>query len=197
MPVLRIGVDGEPVVAMPSDDYNIMGARIGGTRDEARYADLSVWGGVYGQGERDRHCIWLDDFELKVGQIVQVEFLDSAPAIGSGKPFQSAGLTEPPLGHSLEAELHDLAEEIRRDPWVRGVFQFTYSSSLATPVSVATEPAEYGFGFSVLWNDARPDQLAISLYAYTIENVEHQQHGRTLAGGRINLGQMCHLKLLA
>jgi hypothetical protein len=36
----------------------MVGARIGGTRDDEDYADLSAWGGTYGQGNADVHCIW-------------------------------------------------------------------------------------------------------------------------------------------
>jgi hypothetical protein len=70
MPLLRIQIDGTVVVALPTEGCNIVGARIGGTRDDEDYADLSAWGGTYGQGNADVHCIWLDAFKILPKQTV-------------------------------------------------------------------------------------------------------------------------------
>jgi len=85
MPLLRIQIDGTVVVALPTEGCNIVGARIGGTRDDEDYADLSAWGGTYGQGNADVHCIWLDAFKILPKQVVEVEFAASGNSVGAGK----------------------------------------------------------------------------------------------------------------
>jgi len=197
MPLLRVKVDEAIVVALPTDRCNIAGARIGGTRDDEDYADLSAWGGTYGQGPKDVHCIWLDAFKLLRGQTVEVEFAASGDVVGMGKPFDSSEVSTPPPGHSHEEELRALAQELRGLPWVRGPYKFRYESTQSTPVDCLLEPFEYGFGLNVLWSDIHPERLSVSLYAYTIDSVEHQNSGRNLASEKVAIGQACRLALVA
>jgi hypothetical protein len=60
VPLLRVSVDGTTVVAVPTDGREIIGARIGGSRDDPDYADLSAWGGTYARGDQVDHRVWLD-----------------------------------------------------------------------------------------------------------------------------------------
>ena len=197
MPLLRVQIDGTVVVALPTEGCNIVGARIGGTRDDEDYADLSAWGGTYGQGNADVHCIWLDAFKILPKQTVEVEFAASGNIVGAGKAFDAAGVSDRPPNYSHEEELKSLAQELRGEPWIRSAYKFRYDSTQSRPMDCLMASNEYGFGFNVLWNEVHPHRLSVSLYAYTIESVEHQKSGRTLTAERLLLGQVCRLAFVA
>src|ERR1700722_10961002 len=193
MPLLRVQIDGTVVVAMPTEGCNIVGARIGGTRDDEDYADLSAWGGTYGQGKEDVHRIWLDAFKILPNQVIEVEFAASGNSVGEGKVFDAAGVSDRPLNYFHEEKLKSLARELRGQPWIRSAYKFRYDSNQSEPVACLMGSNEYGFGFNVLWNDLHPYRLSVSLYAYTIESVESQKSGRTLTAERLLVGQACRL----
>ncbi len=98
-----------------------------------------------------------------------------------------------PLNYSHEEELRLLAQELRGQPWIRGTYEFRYNSTQSEPMDYSMASNEYGFGFTVLWNDLHPHRLSVSLYSYTIESVEHQKSGRTLMAERLLVGQECRL----
>jgi hypothetical protein len=197
MPLLSVQIDGKVVVALPTEGCNIVGARIGGTRDDEVYADLSAWGGTYGQGNADVHCIWLDGFKILPEQVVEVQFAASGNSVGSGKAFDASGVADRPPNYSHEGELKALAQELRGQPWIRSAYKFHYESNQSEPIDYFMASDEYGFGFNVLWNEVHPHRLSVSLHAYTIESVEHQQSGRTLATERLLVGQGCRLNFVA
>src|ERR1700728_695676 len=124
MPLLRVQIDGSVVVALPTEGCNMVGARIGGTRDDEDYADLSAWGGTYGQGSADVHCIWLDAVKILPQQVVEVAFDASGNSVGAVKAFDAAGVSDRPPNHSHEEELKALAQEIRGLRWIRGAYKF-------------------------------------------------------------------------
>jgi hypothetical protein len=197
MPLLRVLIDGSVVVALPTEGCNMVGVRIGGTRDDEDYADLSAWGGTYGQGNADVHSIWLDAVKILPQQVVELAFEASRDSVGAGKAFDAASVSDRPPDHSHEEELRALAQEIRDLPWIRGAYKFCYDSNQSEPMDYLMASDEYGFGFNVLWNDIYPDRMSVSLYAYTIESIEHQKSGRTLTTERLLVGQRCRLTFVA
>jgi len=117
MPLLRVQIDGTVVAALPTEGCNILGARIGGSRDDDDHADLSAWGGTYGQGSADVHCIWLDALKILPAQVVGIAFDASGNRVGMGKAFDAAGASDRPPNYSHEEELKALAQELRGLPW--------------------------------------------------------------------------------
>lgn len=152
MPLLRVHIDGSVVVALPTEGCNLVGARIGGTRDDAD-VDLSAWGGTYGQGSADVHCIWLDAVKILPQQVVEVAFDASGNSVGAGKAFDVAGVSDRPSTHSHEKELKALGQEIRGLPWIRVAYKVRCGSNQSEPVEYLMASDEDGFGFNVLWND--------------------------------------------
>ena len=197
MAFLRVKVDDLVVVEMPTDGCNMLGCRIGGSRDDDDFADLSAWSGTYGQGADDVHRIWLDSEQLALGQSVEVEFVTSGTQVGEGIPFDSSGSAEMPAGYSLEADLHSLAQELREQPWIRAAYKFRYEASHGTAVECAMTEDEYGFGFNVLWNDMHPGRVSVSLHAYTIDSVEQQRSGRDLVCEHVSAGRSCKITMVA
>jgi hypothetical protein len=196
MPLLSIQVDGTTLVAIPTEGYSIVGARIGGTRDDSDHAGLNAWAGAYGKGPADAHNIWLDDFKLFPGQKVEVALAGTGTAVGVGRAMDRC-TSQPPADYSIENQLQELAQEIRQLPWLRGPYRFRYESSQTAPMHCSLEATEYGFGFNVMWNDLHPERVSASLYAYTIDSVEKQEAGRTIRTERLLMGQRCILALVA
>ena len=197
MPFLRVKVDDSVVVEIPTDGCNMLGCRIGASRDDDDFADLSAWSGLYGQGADDVHRIWLDAEPLALGQSVEVEFVVAGTQIGNGVPFDSSESSELPADFSLESELHAVAQELRKLPWVRTAYKFRYEASDDRVIDCSMDDDEYGFGFNVLWNEMRPACVSVLLYAYTIESAEHQRDGRTLVREQVSVGQSCKITLVA
>ncbi len=197
MPFLRISLDGSPLVAVSTEGREFVGARIGGTHDDPDYAEVSVWGGTYANGQSVDHRIWLENKTITVGQSVEIELLSSGDEIGAGIPFNSDGVQHPPTGHSHEEELRKLAAELRTQPNVREKYEAIYSSSRTQKIEFETLPGEYGFGLNVLWNSQRPDRMSMSLYAYSIDSMERQEAGRDAVREKLDVGQQCRLAFVA
>jgi hypothetical protein len=197
MPLLRISLDGSPLVAIPTDGREFVGARIGGTHDDPDYADVSAWGGTYASHQSPDHRIWLENKTLSVGNCVEIELLASGDEVGTGILFESNDASNPPLGHSHEEELLKLAAELRTQPNVRERYGAIYSSSKIPKMEFETLPGEYGFGLNVLWNSLHPERVSVSLYAYSIDSMERQEAGRDAVREKLDVGQKCRLAFVA
>ena len=197
MPILRIKIDGTVVVAVPTDQYEAVTARIGGTRDDEEFADLSVTSGTYRLASPQSHLVWVDAVRLSAGQTVEFQFADQGVTVGAGKPFDLQQIADAPMEGAPEESLHQLANWLREQPWVRAPYRLQYGSSRSARLDYALAPTEYGFGLSALWSDLRPGRLSVSLHAYTIDSIERQEGGRDLVAERLAVGECCRVVLVA
>jgi hypothetical protein len=197
MPSLRVTVDGTPVATIATEGREVISLHVGGNRVDDGYADLSFSGGVYSVEGETYHRVWIDQMPLKAGQIVEVAFLEHGTDSGPGRTVEEIypghTRTDPPT----TAESAELFAELRRAPMLRSGFTVSFSSSTAASGPVSTHPDEHGFGFSVLWNNLRPDTASASLHCFTIDYIQSQAPGRHIARERIAIGSTVRLDLIA
>ena len=197
MPFLSVIVDGTAVATVDTKNRDIVTVRVGGSRDDDDFADLSVTGGIYDCDGTTEHRIWVDRMQLAAGQTVSVAFLAQANPFGEGKTIEELypDLDESRLPSAVDRA--ELAAEIRQLPLVRDGFSLRLVSSDGTASTHATGPDEHGFGFNIMWNYRHPDRVAMSLTAYTIDSVAEEAPGRTLADRKIPLQGEIRLELVA
>lgn len=197
MPFLNITVDGSAVATVDTKDRDIVTVRVGGSRDDEDFADLSVTGGIYDRDGATEHRIWVDRMQLAVGQTVSVAFLAQANPFGEGRTIEELypDLDESRIPTAIDRA--ELAAEIRRLPLVRDGFTLRLVSDDGAASTHMTAPEEHGFGFNVLWNNRHPDRVAMSLHAYTIDSVAEEAPGRTFANRKIPLHGEIRLELVA
>lgn len=197
MPFLKVTVDGTAVATVDADGRDIVFVRVGGSRDDEDFADLSVTGGIYDYGGTSEHRIWVDQMRLAAGQTIGVEFLDDATPCGEGKTIEALYPDLPEFREPSPLDRAELAAEIRGLPLVRDGFTLRLTGSDGMSATHATTAEEHGFGFSVLWNRQRPDRLSVSLHCWTIDSVAAEKPGRTLSRQKVALPGRVHLELVA
>ena len=197
MPFLNVTVDGTAVATVDTNGRDIVTVRVGGSRDDEDFADLSVTGGIYDQSGTTEHRIWVDQMHLAAGQIIGVEFLTEASPRGEGKTIEELYPDLPEYRVPTPVDRAELAAEIRQLPLVRDGFTLRLVGSDGVSATYATASEEHGFGFSVLWNRQRPDRISVSLSCYTIDSVATETPGRTLASQKMPLPGRVHLELVA
>lgn len=196
MSFLRVAVDGQSVASIATDGRELVTVHVGGTRVDDEYANLSVSAGVYsGDGASD-HRIWVDQMPLSVGQVVEVALLEHDTAVGEGLPIEELYPACETVAPPTSADNAGLFAELRRLPQKRGEFTVRFNSSAGAASLFSTNPDEHGFGFSVLWNDIRPERASVSLHAYTIDSVESGATGRDHVRERMPVGGTVRLELV-
>src|SRR5882672_1748832 len=104
MPFVRVAVDRDVVVSIDTEGREHLAVLVGGSRVNNDAGHISVIGGRYSGDDPDQR-IWLKQ-PLLVGQVVRVELLWEADAIGEGKtseqlyPQLSADRASPPLSRA-------------------------------------------------------------------------------------------------
>ena len=197
MPFLNVTVDGAAVATIDTDGRDIVTIRVGGSRDDEDFADLSVTGGIYDRDGTTEHRIWVDQMQLVVGQIVGIEFLTESSPLGEGKTIEELYPGLPEFRVPTSVDRAELAAEIRQLPLVRDGFTVRLAGADGRTTTYATASDEHGFGFNVLWNSQRPDRISVSLSCYTIDSVATETPGRNLASQKIQLPGRIHLELVA
>ena len=197
MPFLNVTLDGTTVATVDTNGRDIVTVRVGGSRDDDDFADLSVSGGVYAREGITEHIIWLDQLLLAVGQTVGVALLAEATPYGDGKTLEELYPNSSSFEAPTSLEREHLAAEIRQLPLVREGFTMRLVTPDGSSTTHTTEPGDHGFGFNVLWNNMNPERASMSLNCYSIDTVAADKRGRTLASQKIPLHGEVHLELVA
>lgn len=197
MPFLYVTVDGTAVATVGTDGRDIVHVRVGGSRDDKDFADLSVTGGVCGYSGTTEHRIWVDQMRLATGQVIGVEFLTDATPRGGGRTIEELYPDLPEFRWPSPLERAELAADIRELPLVRDGFTLRLVGSDGISVTHTTAPEEHGFGYSVLLNKQHPDRISMSLSCYTIDSVAAETPGRTLSSQKVAPPGRVHLELVA
>lgn len=197
MPFLNVTVDGAAVATVCTDGRDILNVRVGGSRDDEDFADLSVTGGVYDRNGTTEHRTWVDQMRLAAGQVIGVELLTDATSRGEGKAIEELYPDSPEFHWPSPSDRAELTAEIRELPLVRDGFTLRLVGSDGISITHRTAPDEHGFGFSVLWNRQHPDRISMLLSCYTIDSVAAETLGRILSSQKVALPGWVHLELVA
>jgi hypothetical protein len=172
MPALRISIDGNEVATVCTDGYDVLNARVGGTRIDDELATLGVAGTSQPENGESIYRTWVNEIPMQTGQVVAVSFLESAPNSHGGKTIEELFPEEDLVEEMDFTVTAEMFAELRAKPKLREKYSFRIKSSSGASFTGESKPDEHGFGFSVVWNSFHPERARISLHSYTLESLE-------------------------
>jgi hypothetical protein len=174
MPSLTVSLDGNVLATVCCNGYDVVSARVSGTRVEEEFAAVGVTGGRYPDDGASTYLTWVNEIALQLGQSITVGLLDGGATSHPGKTIEELFPYEERTSPVDFKPTQEMFEELRAKPNLRGNYVFQYHSTSGTLYSGSTTPEEHGFGFTVLWNSHRPERASVSLHSYTIDSIQHQ-----------------------
>ena len=173
MPALRISIDGIEVATVCTDGYDVLNARVGGTRIDDELATLGVFGTSQPENGKSVYRTWVNEIPMKLGQVVAISFLESAPTSHAGKTIEELFPEEEDLDQEFDFKVTaEMFADLRAMPELREKYSFRLKSSSGASFAGESKPDEHGFGFSVLWNSFHSERARVSLHSYTLESLE-------------------------
>jgi hypothetical protein len=168
MPSISVSLDGEELVCVRTDGYDVMSVNVSGTLVEDEFAELYMSAGT----------LAADGETSQAGKTIAELFPDEA--------------STDPVDFKATPEMF---AELRARPSKRARYRFDIQLSSGTSVLAQTASDEHGFGFSVLWNSYRPESARVSLHSYTIESMEHQTPMKYHVQEHLHPGQSAVVKV--
>lgn len=196
MPCLTVTLDGNLLAAVPCDGFDVVTARISGTRIDEDFVNIGVTGGSYPDEGESTYLTWVNEVALKPGQQVHITLLETGVASHAGKTLEELFPEE-----ELEAApddfkpTHEMFEELRARPKLREGYAFLYHSTLGTQCTGRTRPEDHGIAFSALWNCHRPERIGVSINTYTIDSVEQRNSGTDHVREYLQIGQSATVQI--
>jgi hypothetical protein len=174
MPALRISIDGNEVATVCTDGYDVVNARVSGTRIDDEPATLGVSGTSQPENGESVYRTWVNELPLKPGQVVAVSLLESASTSHAGKTIEELFPEEDITEEADFTVTTEMFAELRAKPKLREKYSFLLKSSSGASFAGESKPDEHGFSFSVVWNSFHPERARISLHSYTLDSLENR-----------------------
>lgn len=198
MPALFVSVDGQHVATVAADDNTMISLHVYGNRSHEQFAVLDMHGGRYGEGQSQCHLIWIDEWQLKPGQVVVVACVADAPTSDKGKTIDELYPDEPQAGKVDFTMTDSTFDALSARPLLRDGYAFTLAPSAGTEVSGRTEGDEVSFAMRVMWTaQHRPDSARYSLGTTTLANVRARSPARSHALGWLEIGDSLRFEVSA
>lgn len=197
MPALAVTLNGEALVSVSMDGFDIMDVGVSGDLLGPEHATLRVSGGSYPQERESQYLIWEDERTLVPGDKVSVEFLASGTTSRSGKTIEELYPDEKPTQKAPFAPVEQVVRELKQRPKKFDSLAFEFEGPDGVGVRARTAPEEHGFAFTVLWNSHRPERARASAHTYTLESLITKENGKYHAEARLTYGQRVTLTVLA
>jgi hypothetical protein len=190
MPSLTVSLDGSVVATACCDGFDVVTVRVSGTRVEEDFSNLEFTGGRYPDSGESTYLTWINQLPLQPGQQVYVSLLQEGKTSHPGETIDELFPDDDSTAMQEEFEpSREIFEELRRRPNRRDGYAFQYQSTSGTLYAGQTSADDHGFGFTVLWNSQRPQQVSVSLDSYTIDNVEQRAPGHDHVREYLQVGQ--------
>lgn len=178
MPLIAVEIDGQRVAAARCDDFHVVDARVSGSLVEPQFSTVELTTSTYPESGEGTYLIWLNEIELKAGQVIELKLLSDGEVIGAGKTIEelypNGDDREPPPGKSI----NECFRELRLKPNLRAGYNFRSSMPTRANHFSGTELGEFGFGFGLLWNRFRPNRASLSLSTWSIDSVQFDTPSR-------------------
>jgi hypothetical protein len=195
LPLIAVKVDGRTVAAVRCDNYHVVNARVSGALVDAEFATVELSASTHPEVGEGIYHMWLNEFELRPGQVVTVQLLEDGDAVGVGRTidelFPEGGKTEPDQEKSLE----ECFRELRARPNVRSGYSFLASTPTLLSHSSGMVSGEYSFSFGALWNWLRQDRASVYLSTWTIDSIQFNTPSREHFREYINPGHAATLRV--
>jgi hypothetical protein len=171
MPALSVSIDGKLVAEVPTSGLDVLAIRVGGTTTEDDLAVLDVSGGAYPDSEQSTYLIWIDSMPIQPSQIICVTFKSEGALSHPGKTINELYPDEPSDSPYIPITIEERVTELRSTPLVRESFSFWTRLSSGKELSMATEPTEHSFSFSLLWSSHDPTYATCTLSSSSLESL--------------------------
>ena len=180
---LRLLLDGKHLATICLDDFDVVSARVHGSKVDGDVATLYVHAGIYPPSGESTYLTWVDHLPLQPGQVLTAHFDTTGVTAPAGKTIDELY----PDGD--EAEEDDNAPALSREAVISAVrakphlwasASFRCETSHGTVATGSTRAEDHGFAFSIGKPPLPTNRLNISLDTYTLDDVEQQAPGHYL-----------------
>jgi len=197
MPALSVTLNGERVVSIATDGFDVIDVGVSGDVLGPDLATLRISGGSHPEGRDFQYVIWEDERTLVSGDSVSVVFLAEGGTSRPGKTIEELYPDEKPIQKEAFVPTEDMVLELKRRPKAFESLAFEITGPTGATVQASTSPNEHGYGFTVLWNSHRPDWARASAHTYTLDSLVTKESGKYHAETKLEFGQSATFKVLA
>ncbi len=182
MPGFIVSINDDHLVTISTENLNVFSIRLHGDTKSQGFALLEASGGFYGDEKIKRHLIWLNEHEIFPDDEITIRFLDEVIPSHSGKTikelYPEEDKTVEPEGtidevFNDEEFIHDLVKKTK----LRENFSFALELPSGELIRSSTDPSEYSFSYSILWNNLHPERARVSLSSNTLDSIFNKENG--------------------
>ena len=191
---LMVAVNGKSLASVSDEGLNIIAVQVHGDVVGEELAVIEVFGGLYGQGDADKHLIWIADHELSQDDEVGITFFEEISTSHKGKTIEELhpnSISNAKSGQTMD----DLFEEISALPKVRERFTFVLVPPEGEMVRTSTGPEDYSFHLTAMWRWIKPSEARVSLTSNTLEKISKRESGSDHAAFALQFGQSVKLRI--
>jgi hypothetical protein len=190
----QVTINGKQLAAVSNDGLNIIAVQVHGDVIGEELASVDIFGGNYGNGEADKHLIWISDYEISNNDEVEIVFVEqvstSYPGITIEELHPDDGVQDKP-----RQSIEDIFEELATRPKLREKHTFELTSPDGDVILKSTSNDDYSFHFSAMWRWIKADAARISLTSNTLERIAKREDGSNHATLNLRFGQKVKLRV--
>src|SRR5687767_10122007 len=116
MPALAIMLNGEDLVSVATDGFDVIDVGVSGDLVGPEHATLRISAGSYPDGQESQHLIWEDVRTLVPGDSVSVAFLAKGTTSRPGKTIEELYPGEKPGHQEPFAPAEQMVRELKQRP---------------------------------------------------------------------------------
>jgi len=193
---LIVAINGKPMASVSDAGLNIVTVQVHGDVLGDELAALDVHGGLYGQGDADKHLIWISDHEISARDEVEIEFGEEVSTSYRGKTIEELH-PEPSNQEGSEQSMDDLVEDLSTRPKLRDGFNFELLPPDGDLIRASTDPDVFSYHLSAMWNWTKPDRARVSLTSNSLEKIANREDGTKHAAFVLMFGEKFTFRISA
>jgi len=190
---LLVTLNGEKLASVSVEGLNILNVTIHGDLLSPELASLDMSGGYYGENEKDKHLLWLNDIELSQGDEVEIFLLETTSTLFSGKTVNE--IYPDAKNNSNSQTMDELFEELSQETKTREKILFEVTQPNGKILKLFTSGNDSNFNFLIMWKWLHPEQASVSLTTNSLIGIRDREKGKQLSKFNINYGQSAKLKI--
>ena len=190
----QVTVNGRHLASVSNEDLNIIAVNVHGDVIGEELATVEVFGGNYGNGEADKHLIWVSDHEISTDDEVEIVFREDVSTSPPGKTIEEL-YPEAENQDGSRQSMEDLFKELATRPKLREKHTFELVLPDGDLIRTSTGHDDYSFHFGAMWKWTKPDEARVSLSSNTLEKIAKREDGSNHAMFKMQFGQKVKLRV--
>ena len=188
----QVTINGRQLASVSNEGLNIIQVLVHGDVIGEELATVEIFGGNYGNGESDKHLIWVSDHEISTDDEVEIEFREEVFTSHPGKTIEELH-PEAENQDGSRQSMEDLFKELATRPKLREKHTFELVLPDGDLIRTSTGHDGYSFHFGAMWKWTKPDEARVSLSSNTLEKIAKREDGSNHATFKIQFGQCVKL----